>query len=272
MTGLRWSTAAALLALAAVAIAPARAQEAPRPPCAGEPPFPAYAALEAPPEVGVWTEKPLEQPGLAHVRLWAGASLAGLPPPACTDWPPVPFAAALSARFRSPADGSLALIERFAAVSMLKNLPYWAAARQRWEPLFDEVYAVRDPESRERRDDFSPDELRPGSDLHLYQDPGGPVGGAVYRMRIRERGQDRLEVAIENVTSARAMGLFPLRPGTLRFAYVLERLPEEDVWGYYALLGLATTPDSARTYVNRSAALFRHLAGIPPEQTPPVWP
>src|SRR3712207_9027943 len=64
-----------------------------------------------------------------------------------------------------------------------------------------------------------------------------------------ERRPDRLEVAVENVTSARVMGLFPLRPGTFRLVYVLERLPEEGVWGYYALLGLATTPDSARNSV-----------------------
>jgi hypothetical protein len=271
MKRLRWSAAAALLALVAVVATTAGAQETPRLPCGGEPPFPAYAALDAPPEVGLWTEKPLEQPDLAHVRLWAGASLADLPPPPCTDWTPVPFAVAVSARFRNP-DGVEPLIERLAAASALRSLPHWAAARQRWEPLFEEAYAVRDPESRERRDDFSPDELRSGSDLYLYEDMSGPIGGAVYRMHVRERRPDRLEVAVENVTSARVMGLFPLRPGTFRLVYVLERLPEEGVWGYYALLGLATTPDSARNSVNRSAALFRYLVGIPPEQTPPVWP
>ena len=102
---------------------------------------------------------------------------------------------------------------------------------------------------------------------------GGPVGGAVYRTRVRESGPDRLVVLVENVTSARAAGLLPLRPGTLRFAHFLERLRgPEGAWGYYGLVGLGIAPDSARTYVNRAAGLFRHMAGIPPEQEPPVRP
>lgn len=260
---------AALLALAAVGTA--EAGEAPRPPCDGAAPVPAYAPVGAQPAVTVWTEKALEQPGLPHIRLEAGASLAGQPPPPCTDWPSPAFAVALSARFLNPG-GVEAIVQRFAAVSALERLPYWAAARHHWEPLFDAAYAVRVPSSRERRQDFSPEELRPGRDLYLYQDPGGPVGGAVYRMRVAELRPDRLSVVVENVTSARVLGLFPLPAGAVRFAYIFERQPEEGAWGYYGLLGLATTPDSARTYVNRSAALHRHLTGIPPQQEPPVWP
>jgi hypothetical protein len=220
----------------------------------------------------VWTEKPLDPPALPHVRLWTGTPPAELPAPPCTGWAPVSFTVALSARFQETR-GVDALAERFAAVSALRSLPDWASARQRWEPLFEDAYAVRDPQSRERREDFAPEELVPGRDLYLYQDPSGPVGGAVYRMRIQDRRAGRLAVLFENVTSARVLGLFPLRPGTLHFLYVLEHLPQEDgVSGYYALLGLATSPDSPRTYVNRNAALYRHLAAIPPQQEPPVWP
>jgi hypothetical protein len=266
------AAAAALLILALEAGAPALAQDAARPPCAGDPPFPAYAPLDAQPEVGVWTEKPLDPPALPHVRLWTGTPPTELPAPPCTGWAPVPFTVALSARFRETR-GVDALAERFAAVSALRSLPYWASARQRWEPLFEDAYAVRDPQSRERREDFAPEELVPGRDLYLYQDPSGPVGGAVYRMRIQDRRAGRLAVLFENVTSARVLGLFPLRPGTLHFVYMLENLPQEDgVWAYYGLLGLATSPDSARTYVNRNAALYRHLAAMPPQQEPPVWP
>jgi hypothetical protein len=273
VSSLARAAAAALLVLALGAAAPTLAQDAPRPPCGGDPPFPAFAPLDAQPAVGVWTEKPLKAPGLPHVRLWTGTPPIDLPASPCIDWTPGPFTIALSARFRE-LRGVEALVERFAATAALKSLPYWAAARERWEPLFEDVYAVRDPQSRERREDFRPEELVPGRNLHIYQDPSGPVGGAVYRMHIQDRRADRLAVLFENVTSARVLGLFPLRPGTLRFVYVLERLPgeEEDLWGYYALLGLTTSPDSARTYVNRSAALYRHLTAIPPQQEPPVWP
>src|SRR3712207_9219486 len=67
--------------------------------------------------------------------------------------------------------------------------------------LFEEAYAVRDPESRERRDDFSPDELRSGSDLYLYEDMSGPIGGAVYRMHV-DRKSTRLNSSHANISYA----------------------------------------------------------------------
>lgn len=269
---------AALAASAAVTLllclGPARAQqEVPRPPCDGAIPLPSYAATGAPPEVGVWSGKPLDDPSLAHVALRgtppaeAGAALA------CAGWETMPpFTVALA--FRLPGAPTVDdLLARFGAYGDLAPVRYWAASRQRWENLFDQIYAVTDQDSRERRPNHTLAELRAGGDLLAYQDPGGPVGGAVYRTRVREAGPDRLVVLVENVTSARAAGLLPLRPGTLRFAHFLERLPgPEGAWGYYGLVGLGIAPDSARTYVNRAASLFRHMAGIPPEQEPPVWP
>jgi hypothetical protein len=251
---------------------PAAAQEIPRPPCEGMAPFPAYAAVEAPPQVGVWSPEPLDDPGLAHVRLWSGEEVGAWPPPPCTDWTSLPFTVALAARFRH-AGGVEGLLRRLGAVSELARAPYWAAARRRWEPLFDAAYAVSGPEMPERRGDFRPEEMQAGRDLYSHQDPGGPVGGAVYRMRLREVGSDRLVVEVENVTTARVAALFPLGPGTLRFVHFFARTGEaQDAWGYYGLMGIAITPDSARTYVNRMAGIFRHLAGIPGEQAPPVWP
>ncbi len=250
------------------------AQDAgPRPPCDGAAPFPAYAAAGAPAAVGVWTARALDDPGLPNVRLWAGQPADGRPPPPCSGWgDSPPFTLALAARIPDPG-GTDAILRRLGAASGLAGLRYWAAARGRWEDLFDEApYAVADPESRERRPDHAPPELALGRDAYAYQDPAGPVGGAVYRTRVREAGPDRLVAESENATTARAGGLIPLRPGTIRLVHYFDRLPDGSGWGYYGLVGLTTSPDTARTYVNRAAALFRHLAGLPPEREPPVWP
>ena len=261
-----------LLALAALTVRPALAEDIPRPPCDGHPPFPTYAAAGGPPAVGVWSPEPLDDPGLPHVHLWSGEEISAWPPPPCTDWTSLPFTVVLAGQFRH-GGGVKALLARLGAAGELGSVHYWAAARQRWEPLFDATYAVASPEGGEWRADFRPEEMRPGQDLYIHQDPGGPVGGATYRLRLREAGPDRLVAELENVTSARVAGLFPLAPGTLRSLYVIERLPGAgDLWGLYSLTGLAIIPDAARTYVNRTAAIFRHLAGIPPEQNPPVWP
>jgi hypothetical protein len=206
------------------------------------------------------------------VRLHAGGeSLEGRAAPACTGWDALPpFVVALAARFREPG-GVEALRARVAAASAAGDATYWAAARSRWEPLFDSSAAVAGPESREPRPDPGAADLAPGRDLFALQDVSGPVGPAVFRTRAREAGPDRLVVEQENVTSARVAGLFPLRAGTLRSVHFFDRVGPDE-WAYYGLAGLGTAPDSARTYVNRAAGLFRHLAGIPPERDPPVWP
>lgn len=273
------ATALAVLAAAAspappVLAADAGASDLPRPPCGGAAPFPAYATPGAAPEVGVWTTRDLDDPDLPNVRLWAGWPSGERSPPPCSGWgDAVPFTLALAARIPDPPGGTEGVLRRLGAVSDLGDLRYWAAARAHWEPLFDDVpYAVADPTSPERRPDHAPAELMPGREVYTYQDPAGPVGGAVYRTRVREAGPDRLVAETENATTARAGGLFPLRPGTIRLVHFLDRLPDGSGWGYYGLVGLATAPDSARTYVNRAAALFRHLAGLPPEGEAPVWP
>lgn len=262
-----------LLATTLLAAGPAPAEELPQPPCGGVPPLPAYGGLDAPPNVGVWSPEPLDEPGLPHVRFWTGEELFEWPPPACTDWTSLPFTVALAGRFRHQGDAQ-ALLARLGAVEALGRLTYWAAARQRWEPLYEAAHAVAGPEGRERRGDFMADEMQPGQDLHIHLDPNGPVGGATYRLHVREAGRDRFMATLDNATSARVAGLIPLAPETLRFLYVVERLPDEgaDRWGYYGLVGLGISPNSARTYVNRNVAIFRHVAGIPADQEPPVWP
>jgi hypothetical protein len=225
------------------------------------------------PRSACWAARALDDPGLPNVRLWPAS-----PPTAAPRRPAPAGATASPSPWRSPPASPTpaapdAILRRLGAASGLAGLRYWAASRGRWEDLFDEApYAVADPDSRERRPDHAPADLAPGRDAYAYQDPAGPVGGAVYRTRVREAGPDRLVADSENATTARAGGLIPLRPGTIRLVHYFDRLPDGSGWAYYGLVGLATSPDTARTYVNRAAALFRHLAGLPPEREPPVWP
>jgi hypothetical protein len=119
--------------------------------------------------------------------------------------------------------------------------------------------------------------MRAGRALYSYQDDTGPAGGAVYRMRVREVETDRLVADVENVTTIKAFFVTLFAPGALQSAYFLERLsPDEGVWCYYSLTrataSQALLGDHEASFVNRAAAIYRHVAGIPTAGEPPLAP
>ena len=94
-------------------------------------------------------------------------------------------------------------------------------------------------------------------------------------MRVLESGPDRIVVATENVTPIRLTVVTLFQPGALQTVQVLQRLAPGS-WGYYGLS--RTTEDGTSTlaaghpasYVNRAAALFRFVAGVPTDRDPPM--
>lgn len=258
-----------LLGGSVLPLVPARAwavAEGPRPPCAGAAPLPAYAEPGAPPAV----------------RVWNGAELdaAGWTPPACTGWPPAPAPrtlAALAGRFRR-AGGVEALLARFAAVSALTTVRYWSVADGRWARLFDDASALRGPDAALRRPDFATAELTPGAELFLALDDSRSTGMVVHRLRVLEASPGRLAVSLENVGAVRYL-LLPLAgPGDLRSAFFLDRgRGALEAWSCYALTAIGAGASGllaghASSVVNRAAALYRHLAGVPTDQEPPAAP
>src|SRR5256714_15400528 len=87
--GLLQGLAVVLVSFAAMAAI--SAAEKPRPPCGVEP-YPSYPALDAPPDIVLWTQ----------------ADLAGWSPPACTPWQngSATLVVALAGRFRNASDAT----------------------------------------------------------------------------------------------------------------------------------------------------------------------
>ena len=111
-----------------------------------------------------------------------------------------------------------------------------------------------------------------GADLYFAQEDSRLSGEVIYRLRVLDDGPDRVAIAVENTTSVRYL-LVPLfAPGDLRCTSYFERL-SPGVWGYYALWGIragAQTSGHEASSINRALAFYRHVAGIPTDQEPPV--
>jgi len=248
------------------------AVDGPQPPCSGAPPRPPYAEIDARPNVRAWSG---DDPG--RDSSWR--------PPPCIDWATRDFTTlvALAARFRF--DGGVeGLLRRFGAISELTEVRYWSVNRGRWRDLIEEAHAVAggagEVDGRKARGDFSATELQTGREVYFYHNDYGPAGGAIYRMRVLEAEATRLVVAFENVSSVKMLLVTVFAPKTLQSVYFLDLLaPDEGIWGYYSLTrgsisqvgGLLAERQTA-SYVNRAAAVYRHIAGIPTDQEPPLAP
>lgn len=91
-----------------------------------------------------------------------------------------------------------------------------------------------------------------------------------------ERTPERVVLASENATPIRMMLLTAFEPGALQSVIFLDtRGPGR--WSYYQIIragpgASSMALGSATSYVNRSAALYRYVAGIPTDRDPPVAP
>ena len=235
----------------------AAAAQGPSPPCDG-PPQPSYAAPGEPEHSGIWTRSDLGDS-------WA--------PPSCTGWSQVDFRiiVALAARFRDPV-GADQLLARFGAISSEVGLRYWSATEGQWRDLITSATAVDGPAGKQPRADFSAAELRSGRDLYYSQSDNRSAVPVVYRMRAIEVRPERIVIAVENVSSIRLLlfTLFP--PGSIQSVHFLERQPDGG-WAYYSLMRTRAnssflTGGFASSYVNRAAAFYRHIAGLPAEDVP----
>jgi hypothetical protein len=251
-------TMLALALCASIGAVGAQAADEPRPPCEGAAPLPAHTAPDAPPAVRIWTD-----------QAWT--------PPACLGWPQgrSRLIVALAGSFRQGGDEQT-LLARFGAISGMRGLRYWSVTDKAWRELITDGAALTGPESRSRRADFSPQELKADAIVYFEQTEGRSSGPVVYRLRVLEAGSSRVVIATENVTPGRAflVTLFP--PGSLRATYLLERRGP-DVWTFYGISSTSTEASSLASvsppsYVNRAAALYRYLSGVPAERTPPLAP
>ncbi len=249
------------LAVLAIGLSPAAAEEGPLPPC-GQAPTPEYGKINEP----------------LHVRVWHVVDVGeNWRPPACTGWESRDFTLLMAAAGRfshdSEADG---LLRRLARVSAQRAIRYWSVTLQRWRDLVSEAYVVADPETKTARPDFSPDDLRNGRELFFFQNENTPLGEVVYRMRIVERTPRKLVFAVENATPVRFLFMPVFEPGAFQLLYFLDQ-EAEGVWRYYNLVRARVTNaflvnGQEASFINRAAAIYRYLADIPTDLEPPAAP
>ena len=233
------------------------AQSGPQPPC-GEAPIPPYPSLDDSPVMKFWSESELG-------RDWR--------PPACTGWADAGFSTLITtvARFRS-ASGAQGLLRHIGAISELAGMRYWSTTRQQWKTLIVDAYASPGPQITQRREDFTPEQMREGSVLYFAQ-TDNLSGKAIYRMHIAEVSLDRIVFDVENVSIMRYFFVTLFRPGEMQSIYFLDR-ESAGVWRYYCIARtgrnasrLAAGHESSS--INRAVAFYRALAGIPSDQEPP---
>jgi len=234
------------------------AQLGPQPPC-GKEPIPPYPGLDDSAIVKSWSKSDFG-------RDWR--------PPACTGWAAVGFTTLVTtvARFRhtSEAEG---LLRRIGAISELAGMRYWSTTHRQWQTLIVDAYALTDLKAGQRREDFTPNEMKEGKVLYFEQSDN-LSGKAIYRMHIAEASADRLVIDVENVSTMRYLFIPMLHPDEMQSIYFLDR-ESDNVWRYYSIVrtGKDANQMTARnesSSINRAVAFYRHLVGIPTDQEPPA--
>lgn len=247
-----------LLMLGGAAAAADAGDDGPRLPC-GTAPYPAFAEPGAPP----------------NVRAWSGKAAQGWIPPACIGWAPkeADMLVAVAGSFRL--DGEIdAVLARLGAISAKKAVRYWSTTEKEWKPLVTDAYALGSSDPASRRADFAPAQWVAGQGLYYAQSDNRTSGTCVYREFVRGVYRDRVIVESENVSPLKKMMVTLFDQGAMQTAYVIERRAP-GVWNFYSLtrtrMASALLPTGGEgSYINRSVAFFRYVAGIPTDQEPPA--
>jgi hypothetical protein len=234
------------------------AQMAPQPPCGTEP-LPPYPSLDNSPIVKFWSE-----PDFGH----------GWQPPPCTSWTEVGFSTLITtvARFRYTA-GAEGLLRHIGAISELTGMRYWSTTHKQWQTLIENAQALTAAQTGNRRQDFTPDEMKEGQVLYLEQ-VDNLSGTAIYRMHIAVASADRLVFDVENVSVMRYFFVTLFHPGEMQSIYFLDR-ESDSVWRYYSMVRTGRNASRlatghAASSINRAVAFYRSLIGIPTDQEPPA--
>jgi hypothetical protein len=233
-------------------------QLGPQPPC-GKEPVPPYPGLDDSAIVKSWSESDLG-------RDWK--------PPACTGWAAVGFTrlVTISARFphTSEAEG---LLRHIGAISKLAGMRYWSTTRKQWQTLIVDAYALTGLQPGQRREDFTPDEMKQDTVLY-FQQVDNLSGKAIYRMHIAEASADRIVIDVENVSTMRYLFITILHPGEMQSIYFLNR-ESDNVWRYYGIVRIGKHANrmiagNESSAINRAVAFYRYMVGIPADQEPPA--
>ena len=246
--------------LLAPAQSPAQSRaHGPQVPCAGAAIHPTY------PEPGQKLD----------TRVWRADELRGWTPPPCMNWETKPYDFILASAGRFKDKGPIArIIQRVVGFSKLPEIQYWSASKEEWRQLFVTGGTLQSADLEDGRDDVSTDKIRTGSELLYFQDENTILGPVIFKMTIQEWTLDRFVFTSTNVTPFSAMFVDAVKPGGFDQYYLIERDGKE-TWRYYSVarssISFNLLAPSKASSVNRAAAYFRHVAGLPyKSQTPPA--
>jgi hypothetical protein len=231
-----------------------------RPPCAGAP-QPAYSAPGGPPAIASWTEGDLNK------TAWQLAP--------CLRWTegPTRMVTALAAVLHAPSLDDL--LSRYGAISHYKSIHVWSTMHQAWEPFTTQAGFTDGPAANYTYPDPTPADFVAGKEFFYYEiDPR--TGRTIHRLRVGQRTADKVELITENLTPITYSMFTIFAPHALKTATFIERRGPKE-WGYYQAIGVGEGSDfiavhSASPYINRLAALYRYMAGLPTDGSPPAAP
>jgi len=150
---------------------------------------------------------------------------------------------------------------------------YWSTTHKKWRTLIVHAYALTDLETRQHREDFTPDEMMQGQVLYFDQ-VDNLSGKGTYRMHILAASADRVVIDIENVNTMHYVFIPVIPADEMQSIYFLDR-ESEKVWRYYGIIRIGKSANQTLTgnessAVNRAVAFYRSQVGIPTDQEPPA--
>jgi hypothetical protein len=165
------------------------------------------------------------------------------------------------------------LLRHIGAISELAGMRYWSTTHKQWQTLIVNAHALTGSQSANRRQDFTLDEMKEGKVLYFEQ-VDNLSGKAIYRMHIAEASADRVVFDVENVSTMRYLFIPIFHPGEIQSIYFLDR-ESGNVWRYYSIVRTGKNVNrriagNEASSVNRAAAFYRYLVGIPTDQEPPA--
>jgi hypothetical protein len=242
--------------------------------------WPAFARSDNDPSAPCGTGTPATYPAAANppnARTWRASEISpDWIPATCIEWASQRFTVltALAGYFAFDG-GADDLLARFGAQSTWRGIKYWSATNHRWTIFVTDAAAVDSIDHKQRRKDFSLLDLKAGEDLYFTQTDNRSSGAVIYRMRVTGIETDRFTVTIENVSAISSFVFVLFDVGDLKSTYIFERRSPTE-WGYYSLSGARegamVIGNRQSSYLNRAMAIYRHLAGIPTDQEPPLAP
>src|SRR5262249_29787632 len=159
------------------------------------------------------------------------------------------------------------VFQRLVNISAWPAIRYWSVSRQSWQPLVLSVFAAPGAVTAAG--------LAPGESFRFTErdEHGGDI---VYSVRVLQHDTAHLTLATENVTPIRIAIIIAFPPGALQTVTFVERVGA-DQWNTWQITRVGADANSLvlgypGSFLNRLEAVRRHLAGLPPDQQPPLAP